>query len=53
MFFRNQLNRVAVSNDPKKEVNATIDFLFTIIKGHWLACACEILGISNTPPRAA
>ena len=36
-----------VSNDPKKEVDATIDFLYTVIKGHWLACACEILSIST------
>ena len=31
---------------PKKEVDATLDFLYTVIKGHWLVCACEILGIS-------
>ena len=47
MFFRNRLNRIAVTKDPKKEVDATIDFLYTVLKGHWLACACNILGIST------
>ena len=46
-FFRNKLNRTSVSNDPKKEVDATIDFLYTVVKGHWIACACEILGITD------
>ena len=46
-FFRSKLNRTSVSNDPKKEVDATIDFLYTVVKGHWLACACEILGITD------
>ena len=46
-FFRNKLNRTSVSNDPKKEVDATIDFLTTVVKGHWIACACEILGITD------
>lgn len=42
-FFRTRLNRIAVSKDPKKDVNATIDFLEAVVHGHWLACACEIL----------
>ena len=46
-FFRNKLNRTSVSSDPKKEVDATINFLYTVIKGHWIACACEILGITD------
>ena len=46
-FFRSRLNRVAVSNEPKKSVDATIDFLETVTKGHWLGCACDILGISS------
>ena len=29
------------------QVYATIDFLTTVVKGHWLACACDILGFSN------
>lgn len=40
-------NRTSVSSDPKKEVDATIDFLYTVVKGHWIACACEILGITD------
>ncbi len=28
-------------------MNASIDFLETVVQGHWLACACEILGISD------
>ena len=46
-FFRVRLNRSAVSKEPKKDVNATIDFLEAVIIGHWIACACEILNISN------
>lgn len=46
-FFRNKLNRVAVTKEPKKSVDATIEFLDTVIKGHWLGCACEILGIAS------
>ena len=46
-FFRTQINCIAVSKDPKKEVNACIDFLDAIIKGHWLACACEELSIDG------
>lgn len=47
MFFRNKLNRTTLSNDPKKQVDATIDFVYTVVKGHWIACACEILGITD------
>ena len=47
MFFRNKLNRTSLSNEVKKQVDTTIDFLYTVVKGHWVACACEILGISD------
>ena len=47
MFFRNKLNRTSLSKDVKKRVNATVDIINTVVKGHWLACACEILGISD------
>ena len=47
MFFRNKLNRTTLSNDPKKQVDATIDFVYTVVVGHWIACACEILGITD------
>ena len=46
-FFRNRINRIAVSKDPTKEVNACIDFLTAVMKGHWLACACEVLSIPD------
>ena len=46
MFFRNRLHHVAVEKEPKKEVDATLDLLYTIIKGHWLAHACKQLDIS-------
>ena len=36
-----------MSKEPKKDVNATIDFFEVVLHGHWLACACEILGISS------
>lgn len=46
-FFRNKLNCTTLTNDPKKQVDATIDFLYTVVKGHWIACACDVLGISD------
>ena len=36
-----------MTKDPKKDVNACIDFISTIIKGHFLACACGIFGLSS------
>lgn len=48
MFFRNKLNRTSISKDVKKQVDATIDILYTVVKGHWVACACEILGIPDS-----
>ena len=47
MFFRNKLNRTSLSKDVKKHVDATIDLIYTVVKGHWVACACDILGIST------
>lgn len=46
------MNRIAVTKDPKKDVNACIDFIDTVVKGHYVACACEVLGISSVdePP---
>ena len=46
-FFRSRLNRVAVTKDPKKSVDASVELLEAITKRHWLGCACEILGISG------
>lgn len=36
-----------MTKDHKKDVNATLDFLDAVIKGHWLACACELLGVNS------
>lgn len=41
------MRRTTVIKDHKKDVNATLDFLDTVIKGHWLACACDILGVKS------
>ena len=46
-FFRSKLNQIKVTKDVKKDVNATLDFLLTVVKGHLLAAACEILGITK------
>lgn len=46
-YFKSLLNRTTVKNDPKKEVNASLEFLLTVVKGHILAVACELLGVSK------
>ena len=51
-YFQSLLNRYNVK-DPKKEVDACIDFLLTVVKGHFLACACKILGITSLNSRVA
>ena len=46
-----------MTNDPKKDVNACIDFISTVVKGHFLACACDLFGVTSLteqlilPPR--
>lgn len=38
------------------EVNATLDLLYTVVNGHWLASACEELGVASLDspiPKAA
>ena len=34
------------SQKPKDEMNACVDILLTVLKGHYIAAACAILGIS-------
>ena len=46
-FFRSHLNRIAVTKELKKDVNACIDFISTVMKGHFLVCACGILGVTS------
>lgn len=28
-------------------MNAVIDFIETVMKGHWLATACEVIGVTS------
>ena len=46
-FFRSQLRRSAVTADPKKDVDACVDLICTVMKGHILACACDVLKIGG------
>ena len=45
--LRSLLNRNTVTSDVKKAVDANLEFLDTVIKGHFLASACRILGITK------
>ena len=36
-----------MKKDPKKDVNATVEFFFTVFKGHILAEACHALGVTK------
>lgn len=44
--FCSLLRRLPAAKKPKDEVNACVDILLTILKGHYIAAACSILGIS-------
>lgn len=37
----------SVKSDPKKAVDANLEFLSTVVKGHFLAAACKVLEISD------
>ena len=38
-----KLGRVAVpTKHPKNDVNAAVDYLSTVVKGLWLACAMKV-----------
>lgn len=41
------MKRLPAANQPKKDMNACTDALFTVLKGYFLAFACEELGIEN------
>lgn len=49
--FRSLLSRLSVTSNTKKDVNATVDLLMTVYKGHLLACACKVLGIKKLTDR--
>ena len=46
-FFKCKLNLSAVKKNPKDDVNASLGFLTTVVNGHLLGCACNVLGIST------
>ena len=46
-FFCCLLNRSTVTADVKRAVDDTLDFLEVVIKEHFLAVACRILGITS------
>ena len=46
-YFKSLLRRTTVTSDVKKAVDANVEFLLTIFKGHVLAKACKILEIST------
>lgn len=41
------LGRFPNAKDPKKDMNACTDALFTVLKGHYIAYACQLLGLSG------
>ena len=46
-YFQGLLHRNTVNADVKKAVDANLEFMDTVFKGHILACACRILEISK------
>ena len=46
-YFKSRLNRVAASNDPKKNVNACVDLIYTVMRGYFLACTCTLFGVNS------
>ena len=45
--FCSLLRRLPAAKKPKNDMNACVDVLFTVLKGHYIASACEMLGISK------
>ena len=45
--FRTLLNRVTVTGEPKKNVDACVDLLVTVFTGYIIAAACIHLGINK------
>ena len=41
------INRLPTASNPKKDMNSSTDALFTVLKGYFLAFACEELKIDN------
>ena len=45
--FCSLLGRLPAAKDPKKDMNACTDILMTVLKGHYIAAASNMLGISS------
>ena len=45
--FCTLLGRLPNAKVPKKDMNACTDALFTMLKGHYVACACSLLEITS------
>lgn len=45
--FASLLGRLPAARDPKKNMTACTELLLTVLRGHYLAVACSILGINN------
>ena len=41
------LGRIPAAKVPKKDMNTCTDALFTVLKGHFVAYTCKLLGISD------
>ena len=46
-YFCSMLGRMPNANNPKKDMNACTDVLFTVLKGHYVAYACKILQLQD------
>ena len=46
-YFCSMLGRMPDANNPKKNMNACTDVLFTVLKGHYVALACKLLNIQD------
>lgn len=46
-LFMVVIKRLPAAKKPKKDMNACTDALFAVLKGHFLAFACQELDIEN------
>ena len=46
-YFKSLLNQTQVSQDPKKAVEPSVDFFLTVVTGHIITVASEILGVTK------
>ena len=45
--MRSLLGRLPAAKDPKKDMNASTDFLMTVLREHYVAAACIILELEK------